>query len=414
MAKRIIKKVKNSAGNYVALQKGESLRSDGMLVYRYTDAGGKRITLSSTTIEGLREKEKDLTKEKVIGVRTDVKAKTLDNVYDEWVESKRGLREHTLHNYSWLYGQYVKGGFGKTRIKNITFGDVKKFYNSLYDGKNLAISTIDGLQTVLRQVFEYAVKQRYINTNPTIDAMKELKKAYNTGEQKHKALTVAEHQRFLDYIHGHPTYGHWYPTFAVLVGSGLRVGELCGLRWCDLDFEQNKIDVNHTLIYDKNPETEKMEFSINPPKSVAGKRRVKMMSSVRSALEEERAVQSEGEVKCLVTVDGYTDFIFVNRFGHAQHQGTLNKALRRIIRDANLDALDRDDGTVLLPKFSCHNLRSTFCTRMVEAGVELKVVMSQMGHSDSRTTMEVYTSVNEDWTNREMDKVEGMLKAMNS
>lgn len=414
MAKRIIKKVKNSAGNYVALQKGESLRSDGMLVYRYTDAEGKRITLSSATIEGLREKEKDLTKEKVIGVRTDVKAKTLDNVYDEWVESKRGLREHTLHNYSWLYGQYVKGGFGKTRIKNITFGDVKKFYNSLYDGKNLAISTIDGLQTVLRQVFEYAVKQRYINTNPTIDAMKELKKAYNTGEQKHKALTVAEHQRFLDYIHEHPTYGHWYPTFAVMIGTGLRVGELCGLRWCDVDFDKNMVDVNHTLIYYKDTNTGKMELTVNPPKTLSGKRIVKMIDFVKDAFEEERAVQTAEGVKCNVDVNGYTDFIFVNRFGHAQHQGTLNKALRRIIRDANLDAMDRDDGTVLLPKFSCHNLRSTFCTRMAEAGVELKVAMSQMGHNDSRTTMEVYTSVNEDWNNREMEKVARMYKDMKS
>ena len=64
-----------------------------------------------------------------------------------------------------------------------------------------------------------------------------------------------------------------------------------------------------------------------------------MMDFVKEAFEKERVYQEEAEIRCTVTVDGYTDFIFVNRFGECQHQGTLNKAIRRIIRDCNDEVL---------------------------------------------------------------------------
>ena len=72
----------------------------------------------------------------------------------------------------------------------------------------------------------------------------------------------------------------------------------------------------------------------------------------------EKEYQKECEITCEATVDGYTDFIFINRFGGVQHQGTLNKALRRIIRDCNYEILDNAKGkeAVTLPRFSNHSL----------------------------------------------------------
>ena len=94
---------------------------------------------------------------------------------------------------------------------------------------------------------------------------------------------------------------------------------------------------------------------------------------------------------CEVTIDGYTDFIFINRFGQAQHQATLNKAIRRIIRDCNDEQfLHSDEPDVLLPHFSCHSLRHTFTTRMCEAGVNIKVIQDALGHSDISTTLNIY------------------------
>ena len=84
----------------------------------------------------------------------------------------------------------------------------------------------------------------------------------------------------------------------------------------------------------------------------------------------------------------------MNRFGNVQHQGTLNKAIRRIIRDCNDEVLMKgEDDPVLLPHFSCHTLRHTFTTRMCEAGVNVKVIQDTLGHADIATTLNIYADV---------------------
>ena len=80
-----------------------------------------------------------------------------------------------------------------------------------------------------------------------------------------------------------------------------------------------------------------------------------MLASVREAFLEEKRYQEQNNIRCTSNIDGYTDFIFVNRFGGVQHQGTLNKALRRMIRDCNDEILNKNPSAeILLPRFSCH------------------------------------------------------------
>ena len=115
----------------------------------------------------------------------------------------------------------------------------------------------------------------------------------------------------------------------------------------------------------------------------------------------------EAEIRCTVTVDGYTDFIFVNRFGECQHQGTLNKAIRRIIRDCNDEVLAKNpNSAVLLPRFSCHTLRHTFTTRMCEAGVNIKVIQDALGHSDISTTLNIYADVTKELRKSEFENLD--------
>ena len=116
-----------------------------------------------------------------------------------------------------------------------------------------------------------------------------------------------------------------------------------------------------------------------------------MLNFVKEAFLEERQYQQENGIHCTATIDGYTDFVFVNRFGNPHHQGTLNKALRRITRDCNDEVLlTGKRNPVLLPPFSCHILRHTFTTRMCEAGVNVKVIQDTLGHSDVSTTLNIY------------------------
>ena len=144
---------------------------------------------------------------------------------------------------------------------------------------------------------------------------------------------------------------------------------------------------------------------MHEPKTEAGKRTIPMLEEVKEALLMEKAYQEYNKIKCVDTIDGVSEFIFLNRMGKVQHQGTLNKALRRIIRDCNEMQLDKGE-KVLLPAFSCHSLRHTYTTRLVEAGVNLKVVQSVLGHADFSTTMDIYTTVTNELKQREFDSLQ--------
>jgi len=194
-----------------------------------------------------------------------------------------------------------------------------------------------------------------------------------------------------------------------MIGTGLRVGEATGLRWCDIDLEEKMISVNHTLVYYSHGDHH-CYFGVNTPKTTASKRDIPMMESVKEAFIMEKKFQEEFGMKSKSVVDGYKDFIFINRFGDVQHLGTLNKALRRIIRDCNDEILNKDPYAELtLPKFSCHSLRHTFATRMVEAGVNMKVIQDMLGHTDISTTMNIYADVSKELMEREMKTLESHL-----
>lgn len=389
------------------LKKGEIQRADGYYTYRWTSRNGKRHSVTASTLEELREREEQIVRDTSEGIRGDAKNVTLDDMFGLWKRLKRGLKGNTYQNYCYMYRTFVSPEIGKLRIATLKRSDIKAFYNSLVDGKNLKIATVDNIHTVLHQVLEVAVEDRYMRTNISDNLLKELKQSHNIGQGHRKALTVPEQELFLNFLRRDDMpYRHWYPVFAVMANTGMRVGEITGLRWEDVDFEENVIKVSHTLVY-YNHSDEGCYFSIHTPKTDAGKRVIPMLDEVREAFLEERGWQESNNLKCRVSIDGYTDFIFINRFGNAQHQGTLNKALRRIIRDCNdMQLAKGGKNPVLLPRFSCHSLRHTFTTRMVEAGVNLKVIQDALGHKDFSTTMDVYTDVTKELRQREFDSLQ--------
>lgn len=395
----------------IVLRKGESQRKDGNYDYRWTTRDGKRHSVYAKTLEELRAKEEEILRDRCDGIKTEARYVTINDIFEVWKQLKRGLKDNTFQNYKYMYEQFVKPDFGNTRVSQLKKSDVKRFYNMLADERALKVSTIDSIHTVLHQVLDMAVDDAYLRNNPSDNVLKELKQAHNFDTEKRKALTVAEQERFLDFLRRNHQYNHWYPIFAVMVGTGLRVGEVTGLRWCDIDLEENLIDVNHTLVYYNHAENG-CYFNINTPKTKAGVRNVPMLEFVKQAFIEERKYQMANGIRCSVKIDGYTDFIFVNRFGAAQHQGTLNKALRRIIRDCNDEVLERnEENPVLLPRFSCHSLRHTFTTRMCEAGVNIKVIQDALGHSDISTTLNIYADVTKELKKKEFEGLEAVFKS---
>ncbi len=407
MPSAVTRKAKNNRRldkSRITLRKGETQRQDGIYDYRWTSPDGKRHSIYASTLEELRAKEEQITVDAHDGIKTETRMVTVNEMFDLWCDLKRGIKDNTFQNYKYMYNLFIRPNFGKMRITMVKKTDVKRFYNTLADGKILKVSTIDTLHNILHQVFDMALNDNYIRLNPTDNMLKELKKAHNFSVEKRKALTIPEQELFMRFLKDSPQYNHWYPVFAVMLGTGMRVGELTGLRWCDVDFDEDLISVNHTLVFYNHGDNKGCTFSINTPKTEAGNRTIPILPSVKEALQMERKTQQELDVKCSVSIDGYSDFIFVNRFGATQHQGTLNKAIKRIIRDCNDEVLlkSKEKDPVLLPPFSCHSLRHTFTTRAVESGMNVKVLQEVLGHKDISTTLNIYTDVTKDTKKKEV------------
>ena len=382
--------------NRVKLRTGEYQKANGHYEYRYT-VFGKKYSVYAKNLETLREKESKIQSlESIKQAKFDSRTTTLNDVFCLWKELKRGLRPNTFQNYCYMYEQYVQDGLGRLYIASIRKSDIKRFFNSLSDERRLREGTIEAVQTVLHQVFQIAVDDEWIEKNPSDHAVKELKRSHQLDSKKRIALTKAEQDLLLSFLSENTPNARWYPITAVLLGTGMRVGEATGLRWCDIDFEENMIDVNHTLVYYSNG-NHKCKFAINDTKTPASKRLIPMTKSVREAFLMEKEMQEQLDVVCSATIYGYTDFVFLNRFGGLHTQGTLNKVYKRIIRDCNdAEFLKSENPSVLLPNFSSHTLRHTFATRLCESGMNMKLIQDILGHSDISTTMDIYSHVTKD------------------
>lgn len=142
-----------------------------------------------------------------------------------------------------------------------------------------------------------------------------------------------------------------------------------------------------------------------------------MLKVVKEAFLEEKKYQEESGVPQDIMIDGYINFIFINRYGNVQNQGMLNKALRYIMRECNEKELNKtkdSEDVVLLPRFSCHSLCHTFATRLCEAGVNIKVIQDTLGHADIKTTMNIYADATKELKDSEFARFDGYLKAQNS
>ena len=348
------------------------------------------------------------------GIRPDKKMMTVNDLFDLWKNLKRGLKDSTFQNYIYMYDCFVRPGFGKQRICQVKKSDVRKFYNRLVDDKILKIATVDTIHNVLHQTFQVAVDDGFIRQNPTDNMMRELKLAYGDDSEKREALTIPQQKLFIDYMLRTPRYRHWYPIFFIMLNTGMRVGEITGLRWRDVDMENGTISVNHTLVYYNHRDEKGCYYSINTPKTKAGMRTIPMTEEVKKAFLMEKEYQEEVGIENTARVEGYDDFIFLNQNGNVQNQSTLNKAIRRIMRDCNSAVLDNTpEGStpVLLPHFSCHVLRHTFATRLCEAGISLKFVQTVLGHVDISTTMNIYVSITADVQQKEISAFETYLQS---
>lgn len=398
-----------------ALRKGESQRTDNTYVYTYTDPFKKRRFVYAKDLQTLREKQDKLKKEQLDGLDTYLAGNaTLNFVFDRYMSTKYDLRKTTKSNYLYMYNHFVRDGFGERLIAELKYSDVKYFYLYLLNDKGLQANTVDTIHTILHPTFQLAVRDDIIRKNPSDGVMAEIKRKAGKNKGVRHALTIEQQRAFLNYIANEPVFSHWLPLFTVLLGTGCRIGEIIGLRWKDVDYENRIININHSVVYYAvaGAPTKKSVFQVSLPKTDAGIRDVPMMDEVYEALQQEYEYQRDNGFNS-TTIDGMTGFIFCNRFGNVHNPQTVNRTIKRILENYNaeemVNAKKERRQPVILPHFSCHHLRHTFCTRLCENESNLKVIQAVMGHANIETTMDIYAEATAE---KKKEAIESLSKNM--
>ena len=382
------------------LRKGESYHNTRQsYCFSYMDPLGKRRFIYARDLGELRAKEDDILKDKLDGVEVYLMNNaTLNDVFDRYISTKTELRSSTRFNYLYTYDRYVREGLGRKKIVNIKYSDVLLYYKAILD-KGLSLSVVDNIHSVIHPAFQMAVRDNVLRINPSDGVMAEIKKKSKNRPEPRHALTIVEQRAFLEFL-DRPENERWKPLFVTMFGTGCRVGEVIGLTWDDVDFDANTISINHNLTY--HPMTEKgnkCEFDLTLPKTAAGIRTIPILDNVREVLLEELEYQRDTGMRCVSEVQGMRGFIFFNRFGTIHNPQAINKAIKRLVDDHNceeeINAVREGREPILIPRFSCHITRHTFCTRLCESNNNVKLIQTIMGHKDIQTTLDIYAEISE-------------------
>lgn len=408
------------------LQTGESQRPNGRYVFSYTDPGGNRRSVSSyrllpwdigkdgtTDQECLRDMELRVRRSLIAQTPQEMKEDaTINDFWAKYLSLKVDLAERTLINYIYLYNKHIKKTFGLRQIRRVKYSDVKKFYISKLD-EGLRISSVKNINNVLGPVFELALRDGYIAQNPTNGIVSEFARRKDWEPKKREALTEDEQERLIDYVANSYRYKEWLAFLTVLLGTGMRIGELLGLRWEDVDFLRNTISVNHTLNYDVSLNG-RCEFYITFPKSRSGVREIPMLDDVKETLLRMFVRKDDFNADRQIIVDGYTNFIFRDLNGNLYTSARVNEAWKSIRKSYNKEeearAKKERKNPRLLPYFTSHHLRHTFCTRLCQQKVAIKTIQAIMGHAHPETTLQIYASVTGASNQDEMAVLNGKIK----
>jgi integrase len=299
-----------------SLRKGESYREDkGLYYFQYRDSLNRKRVIYRKDIMALRKIEDEVKQDLADNIRTYEAAHiTINDGFDQYMSIKHELKPSTRAGYIDTYNRYVRNTIGNKLLKDIKYSDAKRFYSYLLEERNLSIPTVESVQTLLHPIFSFAVRDDIIRKNPTDGIMKELKGSWNYEKKERVVLTREQAIALLDYVENHPMFYHWLTILTVLIGSGMRISELCGLRWVDVDFKKREISINHHVVYRRFEGDKKMCLHVLTPKTKKGCRIIPMHDEVYHALLAEYAHQSATGF-CTAEVDGWSGFIFKNRFG---------------------------------------------------------------------------------------------------
>ena len=355
------------------LKDGESQRSDGRYMYRYTDVTGNRQCAYAHDLKELREKEARISKDIADGIDYQKGGISIVELVERYIGQKQNVRYNTRVGYNFVLNLIRKQSFCVKPIRDVRISDAKSFFIKLHND-GYSHSTITAVRGVLKPAFDMAVEDDIVRKNPFMFCVSDV---VPNDTVARKALTPEEVNKLLSYMSADKCRRRHLNEVIILLGTGLRISELYGLTLADVDFVNRRIHIERQLT-----RTRHCGYYIEKPKTKSGERYVPMDEVVYMAFKD--AIKARGKPRIEHIIDGHAGFIFLDKDGKPKVAGHLEHSLKRIVDHYNES---HDDKLVVTP----HVLRHTFCTNYAIKGIDIKSLQYLMGHSDTYTTLNVYT-----------------------
>ena len=371
------------------LRAGESQRKDLIYQYRYTDIRGKRQTIYSSDLKELREKEKEIQKHLNDGIDYAAGQATVIALLERYIGLKQGVRYNTRVGYNFVLNLVKQEDFGYRQIGSIKVSDAQQWIIKLHkDGRGY--STITSVRGVVKPAFQMACNEDIIRRNPFDFKLVDV---VPNDSKKRGAMTEEQQDLWMTFIREDKTYAKYYDEFVVLLGTGMRVSEFCGLTMNDLDFESRRIRVDHQLVRERSG-----KYYVEKTKTACGVRYIPMTDDVYQSLKNILARRKKVKVKTIV--DGYSGFILLDKDSKPKVALHIENEMRWAMKKYGKLHPDQP-----LPNITPHVFRHTFCTNMANAGMDVKTLQYLMGHSDVGVTLNIYTHASYDRAAEQMAKL---------
>ena len=384
------------------MKSGESQRSDGRYAYKYTDTFGKpqfvyswklvptdKIPAGKRPDLSLREKVKQIQQDIADGIDPIGKKMTVCQLYAKYIRQRGNVKRGTKKSRQQLMKLLSDDKLGAASIDSVKLSDAKEWALRMQE-KGIAYHTICNSKRSLKAIFYMAIQDDCIRKNPFDFPINDV---INDDTEPKVPLTPAQEEELLKFMQDDPVYAKYYDEVVILLETGLRISELCGLTETDLNFDLRFVNVDHQLLRSTED-----GYYIETPKTDSGFRQVPMSAAAYEAFQ--RVLKNRKGAKA-IQVDGYSNFLFLNRNGLpkvAVNYDAMFKCLAKKFNKCHQEPLP--------PVMTPHTMRHTFCTRMANAGMNPKALQYIMGHANIVMTLNYYAHATFQSAQEEMARLE--------